>query len=277
MRLQPDAGTDLTAHRLQIARAHLAGGFWGGVRPGALCAVRRSVRVRYRAPARFTCWRDPARELVERSRRDTGRPAPRRPGKALALDWLSLPPAEGFAALAVLPAEAKQALFARCIARCSSRSSQSRMAPIRSSRAQSRLAIPFAEFWRPTAANYWGRVKKAHGLAVAETSSAIAGLGTTPATRSRHSRRHSRRRSIPRKAPPIGLDRAARDAAAAWLPPGMAYPGVAGGAPWIATGRSRPLTADPDVADGADCRNRPPAAELPAFLTGDGDGVLDGA
>jgi ParB family transcriptional regulator, chromosome partitioning protein len=30
----------------------------------------------------------------------------------------------------------------------------------------SRLDIPFADYWRPTAANYWGRVKKAHGLAV---------------------------------------------------------------------------------------------------------------
>ena len=28
------------------------------------------------------------------------------------------------------------------------------------------LIPSFADCWRPTAANYWGRVKKAHGLAI---------------------------------------------------------------------------------------------------------------
>jgi hypothetical protein len=47
--------------------------------------------------------------------------------KALDLDWLKLPPAEGFAALSALPTEAKQRLF-RLVHRFmpSSRSSRSR-------------------------------------------------------------------------------------------------------------------------------------------------------
>ena len=79
----------------------------------------------------------------------------------------------------------------------------------------------------------------------------------------------------------IGLDRAARDAAAAWLPPGMAYPGVAGGAavdPQL--DEAAPLTADPDVADGPEPAEIDlAAAELPAFLTEDEprDGALNGA
>ena len=36
----------------------------------------------------------------------------------LDLDWLSLPPAQGFAALSALRFEAKQRLFAWCIAAC---------------------------------------------------------------------------------------------------------------------------------------------------------------
>src|SRR5438067_1957692 len=39
-------------------------------------------------------------------------------GCALDLDWLKLPPAQGFAALAALPMESKQRLFAWCIASC---------------------------------------------------------------------------------------------------------------------------------------------------------------
>jgi hypothetical protein len=36
--------------------------------------------------------------------------------RLLDVDWLSLPPAEGFQALSALPADAKQRLFAWCIA-----------------------------------------------------------------------------------------------------------------------------------------------------------------
>ena len=40
--------------------------------------------------------------------------------------------------------------------------------PGRSNAPAGGLAIPFADYWRPTAANYWGRVKKAHGLAIGQ-------------------------------------------------------------------------------------------------------------
>ena len=147
--------------------------FRGGVRSRALCAVRRSARSRLSLPpARSAGRRDPP---LRSSLNDlAGTPADRlleARHKALDLDWLSLPPAEGFAALAALPAEAKQRLFAWCIAATlkpqlaveDGADPGDREQPVR------RLAIPFADFWRPTAANYWGRVKKAHGLAIAES------------------------------------------------------------------------------------------------------------
>jgi ParB family chromosome partitioning protein len=87
---------------------------------------------------------------------------------ALDVNWLTLPPAEGFAALAALPLEAKQRLFAWCIAAClkPQLAVENQADPVLES-AGRRLAIPFADYWRPTAANYWGRVKKAHGVAIA--------------------------------------------------------------------------------------------------------------
>ncbi|MGC2521374.1 MAG: hypothetical protein WA417_01880, partial [Stellaceae bacterium] len=66
----------------------------------------------------------------------------------------------------------------------------------------------------------------------------------------------------------IGLDQAAREAAAAWLPPGMAYAGAA----------ADNAAADPQCDEAASSAGDPddeaaeidlPAAELPAFLTED--------
>ena len=65
---------DLKAHRLQIARAHLAGGFRGGVRPRALFARASICSTAAIAPARSICGqpRRPS-QLAQRSRRHAGR------------------------------------------------------------------------------------------------------------------------------------------------------------------------------------------------------------
>ena len=191
----------------------------------------------------------------------------KRSGTQLDLDWLSLPPAEGFKALSAFPPEAKQRLFAWCVASClnAQLAVEDRADPVVEC-AGARLAIPFADYWRPTAANYWGRVKKAHSLAIAE---AILG------------RRWARDHEGDKKAPLaaalekafdpvastacIGLDHAARGGAAAWLPPGMAY----------VVGAGDGNEAHPDI-DGASAvemdpsEAEPASSDLPAFLTEDG-------
>ena len=66
----------------------------------------------------------------------------------------------------------------------------------------------------------------------------------------------------------IGLDQAAREAAVAWLPPGMALPTLpehAAAEPQCA--EAAPLAGDPDEAEPAEVDLA--AAELPAFLTED--------
>ena len=66
-----------------------------------------------------------------------------------------------------MPIDAKQRLFAWCVASClkPQLAIEDRADPVIEAVGQ-RLAIPFADYWRPTAANYWGRAKKAHSLAI---------------------------------------------------------------------------------------------------------------
>jgi ParB family transcriptional regulator, chromosome partitioning protein len=160
---------DLKAHRLQITRAHLAGSFevafdlalyWLIVDLFERFSYRtHSLDLKAIEATPRSSLNDlkgtVADQLLEAHRH------------ALDLDWLKLPPAEGFAALAALPIEHKQRLFAWCIAAClrPQLSIEDRADPVIEA-AGRRLEIAFECYWRPTAANYWGRVKKAHSHAV---------------------------------------------------------------------------------------------------------------
>ena len=258
---------DLKAHRLQITRAHLAGDF-GVAFDLALYSLCTDLRDRG--------WRSRPLDLravetrPQSSLNDlTGTPADRlieANEKALELDWLSLPGTQGFEALAALPAEAKHNLFAWCIAAVlnAQLAVEDHANPAIES-AIRRLAIPFADFWRPTTANYWGRVKKAHGVAIAESI-----LGPRWARDHADDKKPVLAAALEIAFGPeadtacIGLDRATRDAAGEWLPPG------------IAAGGNTMQGADDDDA-GPDGDREPEhgefadvdaaAADLPAFLT----------
>jgi ParB family chromosome partitioning protein len=216
---------DLKAHRLQIAKAHLAGDFGAAFDLAlySLCTDLRDRGYRSRQLDLRAVNTRPSSSLNDLA----GTPADRlleAREKALGLDWLSLPPTEGFEALAALPTEAKQNLFAWCIAATlnTQLAVEDRADPAIES-AIRRLAIPFAEFWRPTAANYWGRVKQAHGLAVAESI-----LGPRWARDHADDKKAILAAALEKAFDPassaasIGFDQASRDAAAAWLPPGIA-------------------------------------------------------
>ena len=262
---------DLKAHRLQIAKAHLAGDFGVAFDLAlyALCVDLRDHGWR----SRPLDLRAVETRLASSSNDLADTPADRLLAareKALALDWLSLPPAEGFATLAALPAEAKQDLFAWCIAATlkPQLAVEDGADPVIES-AIRRLAIPFADFWRPTAANYWGRAKKAHGLAVAETV-----LGRRWAQDHAGDKKAALAAALETAFDPegntaIGLDRAARDVAAAWLPPGIAADadaaqGDAGGA---APDAAFATEDEPRAADFPD--DDAASDDLPAFLSGD--------
>jgi ParB family transcriptional regulator, chromosome partitioning protein len=252
---------DLKAHRHQITRAYLAGNFEVAFDLAlyALCTdLFRHIGYHSNPLDLHAVETAPRSSLNDLS----GTPADRlmeAQGAALDLDWLKLPVAEAFAALAALPPGAKQQLFAWCIASTlkPQLAIEDRADPAIECVGH-RLAIPFADCWRPTAANYWGRAKKAHGLDIGQQI-----LGE------RWARDHAGDKKAvlavaleaafdPQKSSAcINLGQTARDNAAAWLPPGMGYgdPAVVG----IGTDTGGDDSAEIDVEAG----------DLPAFLIED--------
>ena len=215
---------DLKAYRLQITRAYLAGDFAAAFDLAlyALCIdlLDRGYRDH---PLDLRATEVPLRSTLNDL---AGTPADRLlAAREAALDaaWLELPPAQGFAALSALPAEAKQRLFAWCVGLMlkPQLAIEDGADPV-IEEAGRRLAIPFADLWRPDAANYWGRVRKAHGLDVAKE---ILGL--------RWARDHETdKKPVFAAVLEAAFDpdanvtsihlEAVRDQAAAWLPPGFA-------------------------------------------------------
>ena len=263
---------DLKAHRLQITRAHLAADFAVAFDLAlyALC-VDLFGRFGYRShPLDLRAIEPPLRSSLNDLAGTAADRLLEAQDRTLDLDWLKLPPAESFAALAALPTAAKQHLFARCIASClkPQLAIEDGADPVIES-AGRRLTIPFADFWRPTAANYWGRVKKAHGLAIGREI-----LGDRWERDHAGDKKPELAAALETAFDPaksiacIGLDRTAREAAAAWLPPGTAYAdAVERDSADPQCDEAAPLAADPNDAKSAEIDLA--AAELPAFLTED--------
>ena len=264
---------DLKAHRLQITRAHLAMDFDVAFDLAlyALCADLFD-RFGYRAhPLDLRAIATPLRSSLNDLAGTAADRLLETQGRELDLDWLKLPPAEGFAALAALPSEAKQRLFARCIALClkPQLAIEDGADPVIEA-AGRRLRIPFADYWRPTAANYWGRVKKAHGVAIGTEI-----LGDRWARDHAGDKKPELAAALETAFDPakstayIGLDRAAREVAAAWLPPGMAYAGATANNACTdpQCDEAAPLASESAAAEPAEIDLA--AAELPTFLTKD--------
>jgi ParB family chromosome partitioning protein len=188
---------DLKAHRLQITRAHLAADF-GVAFDLALYSLGVDLLDRgYRErPLDLRATETPLRSSLNDL---AGTPADRlleAQRQALDTGWLALPPAQAFAALSALPPEGKQRLFAWCIAATlkGQLAVEDRPDPVLE-HAGERLAIPFADYWRPTAANYWAGSKRRTGSRSPDRCSGRAGRATTATTRSLFSPRRSKPRS----------------------------------------------------------------------------------
>jgi ParB family chromosome partitioning protein len=268
---------DLKAYRLQITRAYLADEFTVAFDLAlyALCTdlIDRGYRDH---PLDLRAAETPLRSTLNdlagtaADRLLTAREA------ALDTAWLDLPPAQGFAALSALPIEVKQRLFAWCVGLMlkPQLAIEDGADPVIEA-AGRRLAIPFADLWRPDAANYWGRVKKAHALDVAKDI-----LGP------RWARDHELdRKPVLAEALETAFDpeasavsihlEAVRDQAAAWLPPGFAFAEAAIDAEATeATAVEVPGGEAADDPEPAGTGEDEESDDIPAFLTGDvPDGV----
>jgi ParB family chromosome partitioning protein len=261
---------DLKAHRQQITRAHLAGDF-GVAFDLALYAVCADVLDRgYHAhPLALRATQNYLRSSLNDL---TGTVADRlleAHQQALDTEWLSLPPGEDFKAMSALPVDAKQRLFAWCVAATleAQLGFEDHADPVLE-HAGERLAIPFADHWRPTAANYWGRVKKAHALQIAASV-----LGPRWAKDHADDKKPVLAAALEavfnpeKKGASVNLARDTLDNAAIWLPPGMAY---SRDAEPVETAPNPGLNevAVGSVDGGGDAGgDDEPASGLPAFLT----------
>lgn len=266
---------DLKAHRLQITKAHLAADFDTAFDLALYSLCLGAHHGGYRANP-LDLRATPTHQRSSLNDLD-GTPADRRltaRRETLPCAWLTLPPAEGFAALCALPAGKKQALFAWCVAQCleAQLSFEDRADPV-IERAGQRLGIDFAAHWRPRADNYWSRVKKDHTL---ETGGRVLGQ--------RWQRDHARLKK-PQIAKALeaafsgegstgsAVDADALAEAAKWLPAGMAYGAEAGeDGPHAAHAAFNGADADGVVADGSEA-DESDAVVLPEFLTDGGASV----
>jgi ParB family chromosome partitioning protein len=254
------------AHRLQITKAHLAGDFETAFDVALYSLCIGVLHLGYRAnPLDLRAVQTHADSSLD-DLKDTPaaeRLAARREGLDLA--WLSLPPAKGFARLSALSAEAKEALFAWCAAQTlqAQLAFEDKADPV-IEQVGAPLGIDFAAHWRPTADNYWRRVKKSHAL---EVGAAVLG---------EHWQRDHAKDKKPELAKALeaafagdgtttlGLDPETAARAGAWVPPGMAY----GGSPDESSPAPAGSVDDAERIDG-EPNSDTPAGTVPAFLTAD--------
>lgn len=264
---------DLKAYRLQITRAYLADDFEAAFDLALYTLCSDLIGCGYRdRPLDLRAAETPLRSTLNDL---AGTPADRLlAAREAALDtaWLDLPPVQGFAALSALPSEAKQRLFTWCVALMlkPQLAVEDGADPVIEA-AGSRLAIPFADLWRPTAANYWGRVRKAHARDVAKEI-----LGPRWALDRELDKKPVLAAALETAFDPgasaasIHLDAAARAAAGSWLPPGFAYAEATTDAePAEEIASAQPGIDAADDSQSAGIGEDGESDDIPAFLTGD--------
>ena len=259
---------DLRQTRRQILAAHVAGDFGTAFDMLLWQMAQGILTITYVSGSplecRFTAERDAAGTADLSDTAASGLLAAHK--DALDLDFLEIKDAgESFAALCALPDEDKQTLFAYCVSAMLVRQSTPVIEAV-----GSRLTIDVAAFWRPTAENYWGRVKKDVCLDAARET-----VGTEWANNRKDQKKAVLAQSMETLfADGKGVSIAPEGirAAKAWLPEGMAF------AVTEATDESETAVRDTAATDdaaadhgGPDCANDDEIAEVievPAFLRG---------
>jgi ParB family chromosome partitioning protein len=157
--------TDLRSTRQHILRAHLSADYdvaydtlLYALCEQALsqgnCEALNITIIPFLAPNRDNLHKDTVAEKMLQALK-----------KDLVLDWMVLDAPEDFRAMASLPVEDKQALFAWAVgfALKPQLSNDNHPSPILEE-IGSRLEVDVAACWRPTATSYWGQVNKAHAV-----------------------------------------------------------------------------------------------------------------
>jgi ParB family transcriptional regulator, chromosome partitioning protein len=244
---------DLAAYRLQITQAHLAEDF-GVAFDLMLYSMAESVLGRFRwgildfhlHPQTPISSLGDIGDTKAAQKIDAAR-------QALAVHWLGLPQHERFLALRALPQAEKERLFAFCVA-SGLIGHFGEGGDVVNDQVGALLTISMADYWRPTAANFWGRLKKDAAVAIganilgeyvsARRLEKKAGIVSALEAGFDRDKQHRC----------IGVSDVALARAACWLPKGFAY---------------APLQSDDDgqmSEEGAERDTSPHGDELPEFL-----------
>lgn len=250
---------DLTAHRQLIARANLAGDFSVAFDLALYCmCVDRLVGGYQDLPLELTTGDAGIRSSLD----DMGSAPAAAEIEALRADldftWMQGSKADWFAALSVLQQTEKEKLFAWCAAEAfHGQLAFEHGAVLAIENAIRRLDIDFASYFRPTADNYWSRIKKDAALGIAGDVLGAQWRANHAGDKKAVLAKALERAFSGDEAQTATLDNDARARAAAWTPPGFA--------PTPAS------TSDPaDQSDDIEKVSGEGDADLPAFLNDDG-------
>ena len=198
--------------------------------------------------------------------------------KALRLDWMQLPKPEDFVALSALKPREKQALFAFATA-CGlvPQLSVDHGANPVIEEAGRRMAVDVSACWRPTAASYFGRVKKEISIDVARELIGDRWADEHGGDKKAVLAEAMEAAFCEQARERAGLTPAIAAKTARWLPAGM---GLSDEAAPIEEAEAAAIDADKSGGDGADAESEaedapgeiddaPEAVALPSFLTAD--------
>ena len=215
---------DLLAHRHQIMTAHLADDFTMAFDLAAFSVASQVLGSRYGGtPVNVTVQPQQLRDSLDELNASPAGAALARLRESLDLSWVGKPALDSFLLFRGLSQTAKQAIFAYCVANGMQASLDIGKPSIFEWVGQ-HMQIDVAAFWRPTAANYWGRVPKTHSLEIASRL-----FGSRWAADMRESKRaviadrmeRAFARDNAERA--IGLAGTTLAQAASWLPAGMGF------------------------------------------------------
>ena len=280
MGLSAALADDLRAIRHQILKAHLAGDFETAFDLNLYSLCNSVFTVGYRPkPIDLSVTSAMNQGSVTHLTGTIAEKMLEAQRKALRLDWMQLPKPEDFVALSALKSREKQALFAFATA-CGliPQLSVDHGANPVIEEAGRRMAVDVAACWRPTAASYFGRVKKEMSLDVAreligdrwaDEHGGDKKAGLAEAMEAAFCEQARER---------AGLTPAAAAKTVRWLPAGMGL-----GDNGAATEEVEATATDADESggsDGADAESEaedasdevddaPEAVALPSFLTAD--------
>ena len=144
--------------------------------------------------------------------------------EALPLDWMELEQPSDFKAMCILPDEDKQALFAWAAATAleAQLSSDNRPSSV-VEELGARMDVDVAACWRPTAANYWGSVTKAHIAAISKDTISDEFADERSAEKKPEAAAAMEQAFAENAAEAAGLENAVAARTSRWLPKGMEF------------------------------------------------------